>query len=262
MPSSTGPGPPNDPARMTSSITDDISKAPIRAGIRLAIGVPALGLFSALLGYGALAKTIGLDFFVMWSAVAVIWSMPAIMTYSELATAGVGLWVMFGAVLFANLRNIPMVVTALPLVRAERGIGWNDLLFAQLLSPTVWVHVLLQAQSIPLKARRPFFMAFACAIFVSAMAGGVAGYYGVGDMPPALAAALLILTPLYMLLIMISVRKLSGYIALVLGGIAVPALMQWSLEWGLLIGGIGAGTLGFVFGRVFPNGKRGKGGGA
>lgn len=230
-------------------------KNPVTAGIRLALGVPALGLFAALLGYGVMCKAAGLDFSLMWAAVALVWSMPALMTYTELATAGAGLSAMFGAVLFSNLRNIPMVVTALPLVRAERGIGWRDFAFAQLLSPTVWVHVLLGAQAIPVALRRPFYTGFAGTIFVSAMAGAIAGYLGVGELPKFVATALLLLTPLYVLLIMISVRRLSGYLALAFGGIAVPLLMQWSVEWGLLVGGVGAGTLGFLLARAMT--KRG-----
>lgn len=237
---------------MADAASTETMTNPVRAGIRQAAGVPALGLFAALLGYGAMAKSIGLGFGVMWAAVAFVWSMPAIMTFSELAMTDTGLLVMFGAVLFSNLRNIPMVVTALPLVRTERRLGWNDLAFAQLLSPTVWVHVLVQASAMPAAARRPFFTAFAGTVLVSAMAGAVAGYFGVGDMPAPLATALLLLTPLYLLLIMVSVRRISGYLALALGGLAVPVLMEWSVEWGLAIGGIGAGTLGFALGRMIP----------
>ena len=207
-----------------------------------------MGLFVALMGYGALNKGIGIDFAVMWSAVFLIWSMPALMTFSELALSGAGLWAMFIAVIFSNLRNIPMVVTALPLVRAERGLKWKDLLFAQLLSPTVWVHILVRAQNLPLNARRAFFTAFALTVFVSALAGATVGYFGIGAIPAALGIALLILTPLYLLLIMVSVRKLSSYLALGIGAVAVPWLMQWSVEWGLALGGIGAGTLGFLLG--------------
>ncbi len=241
---------------MASPPADESFDKPVRAGIRMAVGVPALGLFAALLGYGALAKSVGLDFALMWTAVAFVWSMPALMTFSELVTTGTSMWVMFGAVLFSNLRNIPMIVTALPLVRKERRIGWRDFAFAQLLSPTVWVHVLVDAQTMPTNARRPFFMAFAATIMASAMAGAVAGYFGVGDMPVFLATALMLLTPLYLLLIMVSVRRVSGYLALVFGGIAVPLLMQWSVEWGLAIGGIGAGTLGFLVARVLPKRMR------
>jgi hypothetical protein len=98
-------------------------------------------------------------------------------------------------------------------------------------------------------------MAFAGTIFISAMAGAIAGYLGVGELPKYVATALLLLTPLYVLLIMISVRRLSGYLALAFGGVAVPLLMQWSVEWGLLVGGLGAGTLGFLLARVMA--KRG-----
>ncbi|MBT6096071.1 MAG: AzlC family ABC transporter permease [Rhodospirillaceae bacterium] len=233
---------------MIEDASSDNMPHPFRAGIKAALGAPALGLFVALMGYGALNKGIGIDFAVMWSAVFLIWSMPALMTFSELALSGAGLWAMFIAVIFSNLRNIPMVVTALPLVRAERGLKWKDLLFAQLLSPTVWVHILVRAQNLPLNARRAFFTAFALTVFVSALAGATVGYFGIGAIPAALGIALLILTPLYLLLIMVSVRKLSSYLALGIGAVAVPWLMQWSVEWGLALGGIGAGTLGFLLG--------------
>lgn len=214
--------------------------------MRDALGAPALGLFAALLGFGAMARDMGLDLSIAWAAVALVWSMPALMTYAELAVAGGGLGVMFSAVLFSNLRNIPMIVTALPLVRHERKLSWRDMLFAQILSPTVWVHVLTRAQEIPLKVRRSYFTGFALTLYISALAGTLAGYFGFDGIPRTLAVALLLLTPIYLLLIMVSVRRLSGYLALGIGALAVPALMTWSVEWGLLIGGIGAGTLGFA----------------
>ena len=221
---------------------------PIWTGVKAAIGVPALGLFAALFGYGSMNFSIGIDFSIMLAAVALIWSMPALMTFTELVSLGAGASTMFIAITAANLRNVPMVVTALPLVRAEQSIGWNDLVFAQLLSPTGWVHVLLHASNLPLTARRAFFTAFSLTIFASALAGACVGYFFTGDLPPALAKSLLILTPLYLLLILVSVRKMSGYLALGLGTIVVAWLMQWSVEWGLAIGGIGAGTLGFLLG--------------
>ena len=67
-----------------------------------------------------------MDVWVMLGSVVLIWSMPALMTFSEVAVVGGGIWAMFAAVLFANLRNIPMIVTSLPLIRTERRPGWQD----------------------------------------------------------------------------------------------------------------------------------------
>ena len=138
-----------------------------------------------------------------------MWSMPALMTFTDLVSLGAGAGTMFLAITAANLRNVPMVVTALPLVRAEQSIGWNDLVFAQLLSPTGWVHVLLHASNLPLTARRAFFTAFSLTIFASALAGACVGYFFTGDMPPVMASSLLILTPLYLLLILVVMVGLS-----------------------------------------------------
>lgn len=234
---------------MTETPPPEELARPALAGIKAAIGVPALGLFVGLMGYGALNRGLGVEFEVMMGAVFLIWSMPAMMTFSELSVSEVGIWAMFAAVLFANLRNIPMVVTSLPLIREKRGLRWHDLFFAQLLAPTIWVLVLVQAQRIPLAARRRYFTAMAVAVFVCALVGATVGYFGVGSLPASVAVSLLMLTPLYLLLIMVSVRKLSGYLALGLGALTVPWLMQWSVEWGLALGGIAAGTLGFILGQ-------------
>ncbi|MAH84198.1 MAG: hypothetical protein CBB68_07615 [Rhodospirillaceae bacterium TMED8] len=57
------------------------------------------------------------------------------------------------------------------------------------------------------------------------------------------------LTPLCLLLIRAYIRQLSNYLALGLGALAVPWLMQWSIKWGLVTGGLGAGKIGFLLGR-------------
>ncbi|MDD9877837.1 MAG: AzlC family ABC transporter permease [Magnetovibrio sp.] len=221
---------------------------PLAAGFREALGAPALGLFAALTGYGAMTETVGMDPLVMLASVVLIWSMPALMTFSEVAAAGGGVWVMFVAVTFANLRNIPMVVTALPMVRTEGRLTWKDMALAQLLSPTTWVHILVFSETLPAPARRRYFVAFSATVLVAAVIGAVAGYAVVGELPKPVATALLFLTPVYLLLIIMSVRRLSGYLSLALGAVALPLLMDWSLEWGLALGGLGAGTAGFVLG--------------
>lgn len=221
---------------------------PLWAGFKGAAGVPSLGLFAALTGYGAMTQSGGMDFAQMMGSVVMIWSMPALMTFSEIVTAGGGLWIMFVAVIFANLRNIPMIVTALPMVRTSRGLRWSDLALAQLLSPTTWIHILAFSGDIPLAARRRYFIAFSATVLIAAMAGAATGFYGVDSLPPAMRAGLLFLTPVYLLLIIMSVRRLTGYLSLALGCVILPVLMQWSLEWGIALGGLIAGTLGFLLG--------------
>lgn len=228
------------------------------AGFKAACGMPALGLFCALASFGALTEDGGMDIWVMVASVALIWSMPALMAFNEMMISMSGLWAMFIAVGFANARNIPMVVTAIPMVRTRPGARWGaDLTLAQLMSPTTWVHILVTSEQVPPEMRRRYFLAFSITALAAALAGAVAGFYGVKWLPPSMQPALLLLTPLYLVLIMMSVRRLSGYLAFAAGAIMVPILMTWSVEWGLAAGGLGAGTLGFLLAGEHKGGRTG-----
>ncbi len=219
------------------------------AGFKAAFGLPAMGLFCALAGFGALSEAGGMDIRLMMTSVILIWSMPALMTFNEVLITSGGISVMFIAVAFANVRNIPMVVTALPMVRTAPGIRWaKDLTLAQLMSPTTWIHILVTSDNVPKTARRQYFTVFSITVLSAALAGALAGYFGVSRLPPEVRPALLLLTPLYLTLIMMSVRKLTGYLSLALGAIFVPIAMHWSVEWGLALGGLVTGTAGFFLG--------------
>ena len=220
---------------------------PYWAGFKAACGMPAAGLFCALAGFGALTEAGGISLWTMLASIILIWSMPALMTFNEMLTSMSGLWAMFVAVAFANVRNVPMVVTAIPMVRTKPGIRWGaDLALAQLMSPTTWVHILVTTDQVPIEMRRRYFVVFSITVLTAALAGSLVGYYGVNALPPSVKPALLLLTPLYLVLIMMSVRRLSGYLSFAAGAIMVPVLMAWSVDWGLAIGGLGAGTIGFL----------------
>ena len=94
-----------------------------------------MGLFCALASFGALTETVGLELWVMIASVLLIWSMPALMAFNEIMVTMSGVWAMAVAVAFANIRNVPMVVTAIPMVRTQPGIRWGaDLALAQFMS--------------------------------------------------------------------------------------------------------------------------------
>ncbi len=220
---------------------------PCWAGLKAALGMPAMGLFCALASFGALTEALGMELWVMIASVLLIWSMPALMAFNEMMVTMSGVWAMIVAIAFANVRNIPMVVTAIPMVRTRPGIRWGaDLTLAQFMSPTTWVHILATSDQVPLEMRRRYFVAFSITVLTAALLGAVVGYFGVRYLPKTLQPTLLLLTPLYLVLIMLSVRRLSSYLAFAAGAGVVPALMTWSVEWGLAIGGLGAGTIGFL----------------
>lgn len=229
---------------------------PYVAGFKAAFGLPVAGMTAALIGFGAMAATGGMSLSYMLASTLMIWSMPALMTFNEVVVSGGGFGVMFTAVGFAAVRNIPMVVTALPRVRATPGIRWPaDLALAQLMSPTTWVHVLLTSDRVPVTQRRAYFLAFSGTAVTAATVGATVGYLGASRLPMHLLPAVILVTPLFLALIMMSVRKRSNLLALAIGAIVVPMAMSWSPEWGVALGGIVAGTAAFVVGGGHRTGR-------
>ena len=220
---------------------------PLWSGLKAGLGMPAIGLFCALASFGALTEAVGIKLWLMIASVLLIWSMPALMAFNEMLVTMSGVWAMAIAIAFANVRNVPMVVTAIPLVRTRPGIRWvADLTLAQLMSPTTWVHIMVASDQVPLKMRRCYFVAFSVTVLSAAVLGAVIGFFYARSLPSAVQPALLLLTPLYLVLIMLSVHRLSSYLAFAAGAATVPVLMTWSVEWGLAIGGLSAGTVAFL----------------
>ncbi len=223
--------------------------SPFFSGVRDCFGVPALGLTAAVLGYGVQAQASGIGLELTIVSVFAIWAMPVMMTYADTVARDGGPWLMLMAVMIVNLRTLPMVVAALPLIRVGRGFQWSQLVMAQLVSPTSWVQISVIGDQLAPTDRRPYFVGFSLTLLTGGVIGGWLGYTQAAAMPLYVLAALLFLTPAFVLLTMATARRFSGHMALVIGGIFVPVLMEWSADWGMLIGGVGAGTAGFLIGR-------------
>ncbi len=100
------------------------------AGLRDGAGLPGLALASALIGYGAMARESGLDLAVTVTSVVALWGLPAMMTFAEIFAGGGGPVVMAAAIAIVNVRTLPMIVAALPLVTDGRGLRWSHFVLA------------------------------------------------------------------------------------------------------------------------------------
>ncbi len=219
-------------------------------GLRDGAGLPGLALGSAVAGYGAIARESGLDLLVTLASVVALWALPALLTFAEVWANGGGPVVMAAAVLIANIRALPMIVAALPLVRREPGLKGNHFLLAQMVSPSNWAQAAIKHSALVPAERTPYFVGFSLSLWCAGVIGSSLGHLFAADLPPALELTVLFLTPLFVLLMMSTARRRSGQVAVVIGAILVPATMELSVEWGMLVGGIVAGTAGFFIGRA------------
>ena len=83
-------------------------------GIRNAIGVPALLLFSAMTGFGSLAQEQGLSLYISILSTVLIWGMPGQVVHVELYGLGAPLIAVVLGVAGANARFMPMTLSMMP----------------------------------------------------------------------------------------------------------------------------------------------------
>lgn len=226
-------------------------------GLKDSLGLPAIGLIAALMGYGVQAREAGLDELIALVAVATVWAMPALMAFVELFSTDASPWLVLITLLVINIRNLPMAVSAVPMIRARPGFKWHQIVMAQLLSPTSWVQITVVGRHLEPDRRMPYYTGFSVALLFFGLLGAWIGYAWTEGLHPAIGLSLLLLTPLFVILTMATSPKRSSSFALVIGCALVPVLMLWNAELGLIFGGLAAGTCGFLLGRrrKLPGGK-------
>ena len=81
------------------------------------MGLPALGVGGALVGYGVMAREAGLDVVLTLLSVATIWAMPVLMGFAALISSAASPILAFITLLAIAFRNMPMAVSAIPMIR-------------------------------------------------------------------------------------------------------------------------------------------------
>ncbi len=231
--------------------------APFLRGARDGAGLPALVLMASLVGVGGLARDIG---YPMWAGVlstVLIWAGPAqVLLFGSIA-AGQSLAAIAITVSLSSIRFLPMVVSILPLLKGP-GIGTGKLLIgAHFVAVTAWTEGRRRLPEMPEAERYPYFLGFSIVIMSAAAFATGAGYYLIGALPPALAAALLFTTPIFFTLSLAAgCRTPADWVALVLGFLLAPvAAVAAGRDFDLLVVGLVGGTLAYLVHRA----RRGRG---
>ena len=126
-------------------------------GIRNALGVPALLLFSAMTGFGSLAQEQGLSLWISMLSTVLIWGMPGQVVHVELYGLGAPLIAVALGVAGANARFLPMTLSMMPLLRkAPHHRRWNYLL-VHMISINTWAEMMRKGDEIPVERRVAYF---------------------------------------------------------------------------------------------------------
>jgi predicted branched-subunit amino acid permease len=237
-------GPPPWPASFGSPAAARI------AGMRAAMGAPALVLGASYIGFGAFVHQSGLTLFQGLMSTIAGWALPGQIALIEIFAAGGSILAAAIAVGLANARLLPMVLTLLPILRHGDGMAKPRLihyLSAHFIALTGWAVAMQRTPDMPPDQRLPFFLGFTWVIWSATVLATAVGFFLVGLLPPSVTLGLVFLNPLYFMLLFTAdlLRRERG-LALVLGAVLGPLFHLVSPDWGLLATGLLGGTLAFM----------------
>lgn len=246
-----------DPHDQQWTIDHGSPKGARRAGMRAAIGTPALVLGASYVGFGAFVHQAGFDLWQGLGSTTLGWALPGQIALVEIFAVGGSLIAAAIAVGLANARLLPMVLTLMPILRQddpERKPRLAHYLSAHFIALTGWANAMQRCPDMVPSQRLPYFLGFTTVIWLSTVIATAIGFHLVSVLPAPVTLGLVFLNPLYFMLLFVAdlARRERG-VALVIGAVLGPLFHLVSPDWGLLATGLVGGTLAFL---IVERGRR------
>jgi predicted branched-subunit amino acid permease len=198
-------------------------------------------------GFGSIAGDTGEPLWRSLVLMAGLWSMPGQVAFVELSAEGVTGWTLVLAVTIANLRMLPLTLASIPPLREKTGFALRQFWLAQINSVTSFVQLTDAASRITDRRNLGrYFEAFCLGTLVLGALGTAIGHTVAIRLPEQGVRTLIFVTPLYLLLLTGRTRNAMMLTAAILGCFCVPVAHLWSPDWGVVFGGVVAGTIAFV----------------
>lgn len=229
---------------MTTEPVHDRSVAR-RNGMRAGLGIPGVSIFATMVGFAAIAREAGFDLTMTMATTAFVWGMPGQVAMATLHMAGASVLVIFTAVALANMRMLLMTISGMEMMGLNRSnvAFWQKIMLMQVLAITTWVQIGMVEDRYSKEGLRHYFIGMASIIYTSGLAGTAVGYSLSSFLPEVVLVPVLVITPLYILMMVINARRILNRMAGVAGGAIVPMLFPLIGEWSILVGGLIGGTM-------------------
>jgi len=214
-------------------------------GAARVLGIPGLVLFASFLGFGAFARAAGLDIFQSTFITIAVFALPGQVVLVDQITTGAGLAAATVAVTLTAVRLLPMTVAIMPVMRRTGQPVWRQLLLSHFVAVTVWIESMRRLPDLERHLRVPYFVGVSSTLWPTCIVATVLGYLMAGEVPVAVSAALLLLTPFYFLISMLTAaRERIDLLAVIFGLGLGPLFFIYTpgldLLWTGLVGGTAA----------------------
>lgn len=216
-------------------------------GLLDAMQVPGLALFSTMVGFAALAKDAGFDFWLSAITTLAVWGMPGQVAFVSLFATGSSLMIIFFAVAFANMRMMLMVISGYNILRLQshKMAFWRKILLMHIMAITSWAQISYVKDKYPAHLLLSYYIGFSLTIYVFGLSGTLVGYFIDHFVKTEVLRVITFMTPLYILLLVISSQDNLNRYSVILGGAVVPIMYPIVFELSILIGGLIGGSIAF-----------------
>lgn len=219
-------------------------------GAARALSVPGIVLFASFIGFGAFARASELDGWQTMFVTLTVFALPGQVVLVDQISTGGGLVAAALAVTLTAVRLLPMTVAIMPMLRTSKTPVWRQMMLSHFVAVTVWIESMRRLPDLDRELRIPFFLGVSLTLWPICFSATMIGYFVAGGVSVQIAAALLLLTPLYfMLSIMAAARARIDWLAIIAGLCLGPVFYTYTPGLDLLWTGLVGGTLAYVLSR-------------
>ncbi|MBX2823488.1 MAG: AzlC family ABC transporter permease [Gammaproteobacteria bacterium] len=215
------------------------------AGLRAGISLPPFMVFSAMLGFGSLAKSQDISLLLALLSAGGIYGMPGQVAMLEIYATGGTLLAILTGVAMANMRFLPMTIAMMPLYHSKEPLYRWRYLFVHLMSINSWTYMLQTPECAHPLNRFGFFVGFGTMCICGGLVGTTLGWYAAGSLSAEITLTLIFLNPAYFIFLFCTNRKPNILFSIAIGAVLGPVFYLWSPDWGLPFCGLVAGSIGF-----------------
>lgn len=227
-----------------------IAQAVLR-GVLEAPSVAVLVVVITFIGFGALARDVGLDLGQAAFIALSVFALPGQVVLVDQVAQGASLTVAAFAVALTAVRLLPMTVALMPHLKHGTTPRWAYYAVAHLVAITVWLEAMRRLPPLPRPLRLAYFAAFGTTVLILNVAATAVGYVGAAQLPEPVAAGMIFLSPIYFFIsLMDGARTRTSLAALALGTVMGPLVFLLLPGLDLLVTGTVAGTAAYAIGRL------------
>jgi len=231
-----------------------VSSVSFKNGIRHAIGIPVIGLGTSMFAFGAYLKSSGFDLLQSLSSTLFTFALPGQFVMAETIVAGGTFLNIFLAVLLTNARLYPMTVNLIPIIRHPHYPKWKYYCLAHVIAVTAWFNMIAVHKKLPQEDKFDYFLGLGGFLWMSSVVCTVLGYLVSHLVSHELLIGFVFINPIYFLIMTLSnLEEKKLIFSIITGAILSVILFYYIPDWSVLIGGLVAGTLGFIIFRKETN---------